>query len=66
MHGNYILVSGTVFGIVAALHGMRALNRWPVQVATFQVPVWASWIAFLVAGGLSVWAFRSRDRGTPC
>jgi hypothetical protein len=65
MQRKYRDVSGTVFGIVAVLHGLRALNQWPVYVAAFQVLVWASSVALLVAGSLCVWARCSRDGGTP-
>jgi hypothetical protein len=60
---NYAIASATVFGLVALLQLVRALGRWPVQVASLQIPVSASWVAFLVAGGLCVWGLRSA-RGT--
>jgi hypothetical protein len=41
------------------LQAVRALNQWPVHVGTFEVPVWASWVAMVVTGSLCVWAFRS-------
>jgi hypothetical protein len=60
MSNKYAVVSGTVFGVVAVLQVVRALNQWPVHVGTFEIPVLASWIAALVAGGLCAWAFRSQ------
>jgi hypothetical protein len=60
MSSKYILVSGCIFGVVAVVQALRALNQVPVQVGSFEVPVWASWLAAAVAGGLCVWAFRSR------
>ena len=62
MSNKYVVVSGTVFGAVAVLQAVRALNQWPLQVGTLEIPVWASWIAMVVAGGLCAWAFRSRGR----
>jgi hypothetical protein len=59
MLSRYVIVSGIVFGIVALLQLARAMYEWPVQIAEFNLPVWASWIAVVVAGGLSVWAFCS-------
>ena len=59
MPSKYVVVSGVVFGVVAVLQAVRALNQWPVLIAGFDVPVWASWIATVVAGGLCAWAFRS-------
>lgn len=60
MRDTYRLVSGIVFGVVAILQIVRALNDWPVQVGPIAVPVWFSWLAVVVAGALSVWAFRSQ------
>ena len=62
MRNAYALISGVVFGLLALLQGVRAFNQWPVQVSTFQVPVWASWLVATVAMTLCVWAFRSRSR----
>ena len=62
MQGRYALVSGVVFGVVALVQALRLFNRWPVQVGPFAVPVWFSWLALLLAGGLRIWAFRSGRR----
>ena len=61
MSRQYITVSGTIFGVVALLQAGRALIQVPLHVGSFEVPVWASWIAALVTGSLCVWAFRSRN-----
>ena len=55
---GYQTVSGLVFGLVAVLQLVRAVRQLPVQVGSMAIPVWASWIAVLVAGGLCLWAFR--------
>lgn len=62
MKNQYTLVSGIIFGIVAVLQAVRALNHWAVQVGPIEVPVWFSWAAVVVAGGLCVWAFTSRSQ----
>ena len=59
MPSKYVVVSGVLFGVIAVLQAVRALSQWPVQVAGFDVPVWGSWVAVVVAGSLCVWAFRS-------
>ena len=59
MQKNYAHVSGTLFAVIAVLQATRTLNQWPVQVGTLAVPVWLSWLAAVIAGSLSVWAFRS-------
>ena len=60
MKDSYTLVSGLIFGIVAVLQAVRAVSQWTVQVGPISVPVWFSWVAVVVAGGLCVWAFTSR------
>ena len=55
---------GVVFGVVALAHALRAANGWTLQVDAWSIPVWMSWIAAVVAAGLSVWAFR-RTRSPP-
>jgi hypothetical protein len=62
MPSKYVVVSGVLFGLIAVLQAVRALNQWPVQVGVFNVPVWVSWVAMVVAGSLCAWAFRSRRR----
>jgi hypothetical protein len=59
MLSRYVIVSGVVFGVVALLQLARAMYEWPVQIDNFNLPMWASWIAVLVAGSLCVWAFCS-------
>jgi hypothetical protein len=59
MRDTYRLVSGVIFGVVAIIQAVRAMNEWSVQIGPFAVPVWFSWVAFVVAGGLCVWAFKS-------
>ena len=56
---SYRTVSGVVFGLIALAQGIRAVMQVPVQVGTTMIPVAASWVAVVVAGGLCVWAFRS-------
>ena len=62
MRDTYRLVSGIVFGIVAIIQLVRAINEWPVQIGPIAVPVAFSWVAFVVAGALCVWVFRSQRR----
>ena len=61
MSGKYLVVSGAIFGAVALLQAGRALTQLPVRIGSFEVPVWGSWVAAVVAGSLCVWAFRSRN-----
>lgn len=55
---QYNLVVGTVFLIVALVHLLRALMGWEILIGGFIVPLWASWLAFVVAGTLSYLGFK--------
>lgn len=55
---SYALVSGMFLAIIAVAHLVRAFMRWPIQIAELTVPVWGSVVAFIVTGGLALWAFR--------
>ena len=61
MANKYVVISGAVFGLVAVLQAVRAAEQIPVMVGSFAVPVAASWVAALVAAGLSLWAFKSKS-----
>jgi hypothetical protein len=55
---KFEIISGVVFAVVALAHALRAARGWTLQVDAWSVPIWASWVAAVVAAGLSVWAFR--------
>ena len=61
MSKNYIVVSGLIFGLVALGQVARAIAQLPVLIGSFEVPVFASWIAAAVAAGLCYWAFKSHS-----
>ena len=55
---GYLMLSGCVFLLVAVMHAWRAIAALPVVVGGTSLPVWGSWVAVVVAGGLSAWGFR--------
>ena len=59
MSRTYAMVSGLIFGLVALLQAARAVAELPVRVGSTDVPVFASWVAAVVAGALCLWAFSS-------
>jgi hypothetical protein len=59
---SYCLLAAAVFAIVALLQLLRAVMGWPVTIDGIDVPVSASWIAFIVAGVLSVLGFAAASR----
>jgi hypothetical protein len=60
MSRRYVVVSGLIFGFVALAQLLRAAMHVPVQIGSAEIPVWASWVAVVVAGSLCAWAFASR------
>lgn len=56
---SYPLVSGALFGVIAGIQALRAINGWPVHIGDFEVPLWASWVASAIAAGLCAWAFKA-------
>jgi hypothetical protein len=59
---RYVVVSGAFLALLTCIQVLRIIMQWPVRVATIDVPVWASGIAALIVGGLSIWAFRVAGR----
>jgi hypothetical protein len=62
---GYERVSGVFFGLLAAMQLARLLFRWPVQVATMNVPLWVSALAVVITGALATWGFRTASALRP-
>jgi len=54
---NFILVASSLFALVALSHLVRFMAGIPVQFGDTDIPLWASIVGALVAGGLSAWGF---------
>ena len=50
---TFVLLAGVIFAIVALAHLLRIFMGWPILIDHWTVPMWLSWIALVVAGGLS-------------
>lgn len=48
-----LMIAAVIFGIVALLHLIRAVLSWEANIAGWNVPVWLSYVVFVVAGYLS-------------
>ena len=59
---RYVLVSGLFLALVSCVQLIRLILRWPITVAGVSIPLWASAVAAIVAGGMAVWAFRVSGR----
>ena len=56
---NYALFAALVFAFVALLQVARSVGGWPVTVGTISIPLWASWVAFIVAAILAWLGFQA-------
>ena len=54
----YIAVSAAIFVLVAIAHLVRVIRGIPVQVGDEMVPMYFSWIGFVVTGFLAGSAIR--------
>ena len=60
---NYTRLAALIFAVVAVPQLAHAVGGWPVTVgATVSIPLWASWIACVVAAVLA-WVGFSASRG---
>jgi hypothetical protein len=50
---TFSLLTSAIFLIVAAAHALRLVFKWQVIVASWQVPMWVSAVAFLIAAYLA-------------
>jgi hypothetical protein len=50
------LIAGTIFALVALLQALRIYMGWSVVIGGWSAPMWVSWIAIVIAGGLSYFA----------
>ena len=56
-----LLIAAIIFGVVAILHLLRAIFGWEAAIGGFNVPLYFSYIAVVVAGYLS-WAMYKASR----
>jgi hypothetical protein len=55
--GAFVLVTSSIFALVAFLHALRLIFGWNVAIGEWTVPVWVSAVGFLIAGYLAVQGF---------
>jgi hypothetical protein len=65
---QFSLLSALIFTLVAVLQLVRAMRRWPVTVGAISVPLWASWVACVVAVILAWLGFSAykAENAQPC
>jgi hypothetical protein len=61
---GYLTISSLVFLVVAVLHVLRIAFQVPIQIGSWLVPGWLSYLGAPIALGLSFWAFSLRESVT--
>lgn len=54
----YLIIAGTVFGIVAVAHLMRIFAGAELTIGTWDVPLWLSWVGTAITAYLSYMSLR--------
>ena len=54
----YNTTTAALFLVIAALHLLRIIFGWSAQIGGLDIPLWASWLALVVAGALAYVGFR--------
>ena len=60
---TFTIIASVIFGAVALLHMLRIFFGWPAVIGGWTVPMWLSWIALVVAVGLSYFGISLVRRG---
>ncbi|MBO0727033.1 MAG: hypothetical protein J2P52_15620 [Blastocatellia bacterium] len=55
-------VASVVFGLMALAQLMRLITHPPVFVAGSPMPLWPSFLGFIIMGGLSFWMWALTER----
>jgi len=56
-------VAGAIFVVIAVLQLTRALSGWQITFNGVTVPMWLSWITFVIAVALAWLGLRAGKRG---
>ncbi len=60
---TFSLTAVIIFLIIAILHALRIILSWEALVASWQVPDWISWAAFVVAAFMALAGFNLARKG---
>ncbi len=58
----YVIVTATLFAVVAVAHAARAVLQLPAHIGALEISPWVSWIGMLGTGLLSTWGFSAARR----
>jgi type VI protein secretion system component VasF len=59
---TFSITAGAIFALIALVHLVRIYLGWSIVIDSWSVPMWVSWIGFVVAGGLAYLGLRAMRR----
>jgi len=63
--GTFLLVTSSIFALIALLHALRLIYGWSVTIGEWTVPAWVSTVGFLIAGYLAFQGFLLKRKQQP-
>jgi TRAP-type C4-dicarboxylate transport system permease small subunit len=54
----FTMIAALIFAIMALLHVYRLFTHFLVVLGSHEIPMWMSYVAIVVAGGLAIGLFR--------
>ena len=55
-----LFTASAIFGVIALAHLLRAVLGWQIIVESFEIPVYFSYIAFIILGFLAWIMYKAR------
>lgn len=55
---NYLLTVAVIFSVIAILHLLRLMLGWYAEIGGWEMPIWLSFVALIVAGYLAYLGFK--------
>ena len=62
MNKPFTMLTVVIFGLVALLHLLRLVYGWEATINGAAVPMWASGLGLVIAGGLAVMLWRESQK----
>jgi protein-S-isoprenylcysteine O-methyltransferase Ste14 len=59
---TFSVTAGAIFALVALVHLVRISLGWSIVIDNWSIPIWMSWIGFVVAGALAYLGLRAARR----
>ena len=60
-HKRVHYAAAVIFVLVALIHLWRVLYQVPAKLGEWNIPVWLSWIGFIIALALAAWLWKSAE-----